>query len=109
VKLRDAANLFVVRTAKCNLCKMQDLEEMAIKLLEAARKLPQGARRHEMLKEIGRIRARISALLQSEPLLGESRLDPEPIPYNPPASSQGWALASSEQSAGRPPARTHTR
>jgi hypothetical protein len=45
---------------------MQDLEEMAAKLLEAARKLPPGPSRHETLKEIGRFRARISALLKSE-------------------------------------------
>ena len=41
---------------------MQDLEEMAAKLLEAARKLPPGPSRHETLKEIGRFRARIVAL-----------------------------------------------
>jgi hypothetical protein len=39
-----------------------DLEEMLAKLLEAARKLPQGEVRHETLIEIGRFRARIDAL-----------------------------------------------
>src|SRR5664280_1714732 len=63
VELLAAPNLFVVRTARCNLFNMHDLQEMAEKLLEAARKLPPGSRRHEMLKEIGRFRARINALL----------------------------------------------
>jgi hypothetical protein len=43
---------------------MQDLQEMAEKLLEAARMLPPGPARHEVLKEIGRFRARLNALLR---------------------------------------------
>jgi hypothetical protein len=41
---------------------MLDLEELAAKLLETARKLPPGAVRHDSLKEIGRLRAQIAAL-----------------------------------------------
>jgi hypothetical protein len=41
---------------------MQDLEEMAAELLESARKLPRGPERHELLKDIGRLRARVAAL-----------------------------------------------
>ena len=55
------------RIRKGYFCKMQDLQEMAEKLLEAARRLPPGSTRHEMLKEIGRFRARINALLNPKP------------------------------------------
>jgi len=42
--------------------KLQELEEMATELLATARKLPPGPDRHNMLQEIGRFRARITAL-----------------------------------------------
>jgi hypothetical protein len=42
--------------------KLQELEEIAAKLLATARKLPPGPGRHNMLQEIGRFRARIVAL-----------------------------------------------
>jgi hypothetical protein len=46
---------------------MHDLEEMIEKLLKAARKLPPGPIRHDILKEIGRFRVRLAALrAQSE-------------------------------------------
>ena len=41
---------------------LRDLEELATKLLEAARKLPPGLDRNDILKEIGQFRARITAL-----------------------------------------------
>ncbi len=41
---------------------MQDLDEMASRLLETARTLPPGPARHDILKEIGQFRARIEAL-----------------------------------------------
>jgi hypothetical protein len=44
--------------------QLLDLEELAAKLLEAARELPPGEIRHGTLKEIGRVRARLT-LLQS--------------------------------------------
>lgn len=44
------------------LTKEQDLEEIAAKLLETARKLPPGQDRHNALQEIGRFRARITGL-----------------------------------------------
>jgi hypothetical protein len=43
----------VFRTVKRNGDKMQDLEEMAAKLLETVRKLPPGAERHAMLSRSG--------------------------------------------------------
>jgi hypothetical protein len=39
-----------------------DLEEIAAKLLQAARKLPPGSERHGILKEIGKFRVRINRL-----------------------------------------------
>jgi hypothetical protein len=42
--------------------KLQELEEMASKLLATARKLPPGPDRHEILNEIGRFRAQIATL-----------------------------------------------
>jgi hypothetical protein len=46
--------------------EMQELEEIATKLLETARKLPPGFERHDVLKEIGKLRARIAALRRRE-------------------------------------------
>jgi hypothetical protein len=48
--------------------QLLDLEELAAKLLEAARKLPPGEIRHGTLKEIGRVRARLTLLRRSDPL-----------------------------------------
>jgi hypothetical protein len=42
--------------------KLQEMEEMATKLLATARKLPPGPDRHNMLQEIGRFRAQIISL-----------------------------------------------
>jgi hypothetical protein len=42
--------------------EMQALEELAAKLLKAARKLPPGSERQGILKEIGKFRLRITAL-----------------------------------------------
>jgi hypothetical protein len=47
------------------LTKLQELEEMqemAAKLLAAARQLPPGQDRHNALREVGRFRVRIAAL-----------------------------------------------
>jgi hypothetical protein len=41
--------------------RLKELEEMAAKLLETARKLPSGQDRHNALQEIERFRARITA------------------------------------------------
>ncbi len=46
--------------------RLKELEEMAAKLLETARKLPQGQDRHNALQEIGRFRARIAGLRRTE-------------------------------------------
>jgi hypothetical protein len=42
--------------------RLQELQEMAEKLLATARHLPSGQDRHNALREIGRFRARIAAL-----------------------------------------------
>ena len=42
--------------------RLKELEELAAKLLETARKLPSGQDRHNALQEIERFRARITAL-----------------------------------------------
>jgi hypothetical protein len=42
--------------------RLKELEEMAAQLLETARKLPSGQDRHNVLQEIERFRARITAL-----------------------------------------------
>jgi hypothetical protein len=42
--------------------RLQELEEMAARLLALARKLPPGQQRHDVIQEIGRFRAQIAAL-----------------------------------------------
>jgi hypothetical protein len=42
--------------------KLQELEEIAAKLLAAAGRLPPGQDRYNALREVGRFRARITAL-----------------------------------------------
>jgi hypothetical protein len=42
--------------------RLQELEEMGTKLQATARELPSGPDRHNILREIGRFRARIVAL-----------------------------------------------
>jgi len=44
------------------LTEMQELETMVAELLKTARKLPPGPVRRDLLKEIGKFRARIIAL-----------------------------------------------
>jgi hypothetical protein len=51
-----------MKLADRTLTEMHDLDTMAEKLLEAARKLPPGPVRHDVLKEIGKFRVRITAL-----------------------------------------------
>jgi hypothetical protein len=51
-----------MKLADRTLTEMQDLDTMAAKLLETARKLPPGPVRHDVLKEIGKFRVRITAL-----------------------------------------------
>jgi hypothetical protein len=41
---------------------MQELEKMADKLLETARKLPPGAEQHALLEQIGTFRIKLSAV-----------------------------------------------
>jgi hypothetical protein len=52
----------VFRTAKCDGDTMKDLEDMAAKLLESARKLPPGPDRHDLLKQIGTFRIKLAAI-----------------------------------------------
>ena len=51
-----------IKSAQRTITEMQDLEAMAAKLLETARKLPAEPIRRNILKEIGKFRARINAL-----------------------------------------------
>ena len=46
--------------------RLQELEEIAEKLLATARNLPSGQDRHNALREIGRFRVRIAALKLNE-------------------------------------------
>jgi hypothetical protein len=45
---------------------LQELEEMAAKLLATARQLPPGQNRHNALREVGRFRAQIIALQSAD-------------------------------------------
>jgi hypothetical protein len=47
---------------KMRAARLQELEEMAARLLALARKLPPGQQRHDVIQEIGRFRAQIAAL-----------------------------------------------
>jgi len=47
---------------KMRAARLQELEEMAARLLALARKLPPGQQRHDVIREIGRFRVRIAAL-----------------------------------------------
>ena len=66
---------------------MHDLEEMVEKLLKAARKLPPGPVRHDILKEIGRFRVRLAALraqseqLQTSKKISKGRLSWRPLSF----------------------------
>jgi hypothetical protein len=51
-----------IKIGRPKVTEMQDLETMAAKLLDIARKLPPGSDRHSILKEIGKFRVRITAL-----------------------------------------------
>ena len=55
--------------------RLQELEEMAARLLALARKLPPGQRRYDIMQEIGRFRVRIAAL--KGPELGRSHRGPK--------------------------------
>jgi hypothetical protein len=46
--------------------ELQELEEMGAKLQAAARKLPLGPDRHNLLQEVGRFRAQIVALQSTD-------------------------------------------
>jgi hypothetical protein len=48
--------------------RLQELQDMAAKLLETARKLPPGPERQKALEEIGNYRLQISALQSSLPI-----------------------------------------
>jgi hypothetical protein len=64
-------------TAKCSGDKMQDLEKMAAKLLEMARKLPPGAEQHALLEQIRIFRIKLSAVAaKREELQSASQVGP---------------------------------
>jgi hypothetical protein len=47
---------------KMRAARLQELEEMAARLIALARQLPPGQQRHDVVREIGRFRMRIAAL-----------------------------------------------
>jgi hypothetical protein len=47
---------------KMRAARLQELEEMAARLLALARKLQPGQQRHDVVQEIGRFRVQIAAL-----------------------------------------------
>jgi hypothetical protein len=55
--------------------RLQELEEMAARLLALARKLPPGQQRYDMVRQIGRFRVRIAAL--KGPELGRPQRGPK--------------------------------
>jgi hypothetical protein len=57
-----AEKMVPIKSTGRTLTEMQELEAMAAKLIKTARKLPPGPVRHDLLKEIGKFRARIIAL-----------------------------------------------
>ena len=46
--------------------RLKELEEMGLKLQITARNLPSGPDRHNMLQEIGRLRAQVAALQRAD-------------------------------------------
>jgi hypothetical protein len=60
-------------TAKCSGDKMQDLEKMAAKLLETARKLPPGDEQHALLEQIRTFRIKLSAVAAKRKELQSAR------------------------------------
>jgi hypothetical protein len=56
--------------------RLQELEEIAAKLLETARKLPPGQDHHNALREIGRFLAQIDALKELRPPQPPSQATP---------------------------------
>jgi hypothetical protein len=68
----------VFYTAKCSGDKMQDLEKMAAKLLETARKLPPGAEQHALLEQIRTFRIKLSAIAAKRKEL-QSRVTPNQL------------------------------
>jgi hypothetical protein len=67
-----------IKSTDRTLTEMQELEAMAAKLLETARKLPPGPVRHDILKEIGKFRARIAALKAKGNILSGVAQSPQP-------------------------------
>ena len=61
-KARDSSVGVVTVSADRTLTEVRQLETMAAKLLETARKLPAGPVCRDILKEIGKFRVRIAAL-----------------------------------------------
>jgi hypothetical protein len=57
-----AGKMIPIESTDRTLTEIQELEAMAAELLKTARKLPPGPARHDLLKEIGKFRARIIAL-----------------------------------------------
>jgi len=67
-----------IKSTDRTLTEIQDLEAMAAKLLETARKLPSAQDRHNAIQEIEKFRARITALQR----LDLSGMAQSPQPYD---------------------------
>jgi hypothetical protein len=61
---------------------MQNLEKMAAKLWETARKLPPGTEQHALLEQIGTFRTKLSAVAAKQKQLQPSI--PRKAPDSPP-------------------------
>ena len=58
----------------------EDLEKLSVKLLEAARKLPPGSERRDILKELGSLRSRIATgRVHPEAKAGKKKIARHPI------------------------------
>jgi hypothetical protein len=67
--------------------ELLELEVMAAKLLATARDLPPGEMRHGILKEIGRLRARMEGLRKKNPRSDEASPRPRGRPARRSRSS----------------------
>jgi hypothetical protein len=63
---KDLNSNIGLNVKKIKSARLQELEEMAAKLLETARKLPPGADYQNALQEIGRFLARIDVLKEAD-------------------------------------------
>jgi hypothetical protein len=66
IRLRKDLNSNIGLSEEMKSARLQELEEMAAKLLETARKLPPGEDYQNALQEIGRFLAKIDVLKEAD-------------------------------------------